>query len=47
MDWNPDPVWEKNPEPGSEMNIPDLIFENLVLVFWAKRSGILSTMDPG
>jgi hypothetical protein len=26
----------KNPEPGSGMNIPDLIFENLVSVFVIK-----------
>jgi hypothetical protein len=44
---------EKNPDPGSEMNIPDLIFENLK-VFWVKNTsihlcgtGILSTLDPG
>ncbi len=36
------------------MNNPDLIFENLVTVFWVKntemiwcKSGILSTLDPG
>jgi hypothetical protein len=27
---------EKNPEPGSGMNIPDLIFESLLSVFWLK-----------
>jgi|LakMenEpi03Aug12_release.lakeMendotaPanAssembly.Ray.scaffolds.fasta_scaffold3314934_1 hypothetical protein len=25
-----------NPDAGSGMNIPDLIFENLILVFWVK-----------
>jgi hypothetical protein len=29
---------EKKPEPGSGMNIPDLVFENLVSVFWVKNT---------
>ncbi len=46
---------EKNPEPGSGMNILDLILENLVSFFELKYfdadpdpgSRILSTLDPG
>jgi hypothetical protein len=34
---DPDPGWKKNSELGSGMNIPDLIFENLVSVFWDPR----------
>jgi hypothetical protein len=29
---------EKNPEQGSAMNIPDLIFENFISVFWDKNN---------
>ncbi len=56
----PDPGWKKiqNQVPGSGTNIPDLIFENLVLVFWVKilqffcadlgpGSGILCILNPG
>jgi hypothetical protein len=35
--WIRDPGW-KNPEPGSRMNFPDLIFENLVSVLWVKNT---------
>jgi hypothetical protein len=49
---------EKNPDPGSGMNIPGLIFENYVSDFWVNillffdagpdlGSAILSTLDPG
>ncbi len=55
--WDSDPQsgMGKNPEPGSGMNNPDLIFEKWS-VFWVKKfinslrgsgSGILSTLDPG
>ncbi len=48
-----DPRWIKiqSQNPGSGMNVPDLILENLVSVFWVKNawcgSGILLTLDPG
>ncbi len=55
--WTRDPGWRKfqSQDPGSGMNIPDLICENLVLVFGLKihklfdadpdpGSGILSTL---
>jgi hypothetical protein len=29
---------EKNPQPGSGINIPDLIFENIVSFFWIKST---------
>ena len=57
--WDPDhgSGMEKNPDPGSGMNIPDLIFENWESVFWVKKnylhfwcgsgSWIFSTLDPG
>jgi hypothetical protein len=37
---DPDPGsgMEKNPERGSGMNITDLIFENLVSVFWVTNN---------
>ncbi len=53
-DADPDPGWEKIQR--QEMNIPDLIFENLVSVFWVKKtlvifcgsgSEIVSTLDLG
>jgi hypothetical protein len=28
----------KNPDPGSCLNIPDLIFENLLSVFWVQNT---------
>jgi hypothetical protein len=37
---------EKNAEPGSGMNIPDLIFENLVSVFCEKIIKLFNA-DPG
>jgi hypothetical protein len=46
---------EKNPDPGSGMNIPDLVFVNLLSVFRVQNteillcgsgSGILSILDP-
>jgi hypothetical protein len=54
----PDPGWKniQSQDPGSGKNIPDLIFENLILVFGLKivkffdadpGSGNLSTLDPG
>jgi hypothetical protein len=38
MEKNPDPGWKKThiQDPGSGMNILELIFENLVSVFWVK-----------
>jgi hypothetical protein len=53
-----DPGCKKNPGSGIPGYIPDLIFENLVSVFWVKilklfdadpdpESGILLTLDPG
>jgi hypothetical protein len=36
---------EKNPVPESGMKIPDLIFENLVSVFWVKILYFFD-MDP-
>jgi len=51
---DPDPGWNKIQiqVPESGINITDLIFENLVSVFWFKNkrgfgSGILSSLDPG
>jgi hypothetical protein len=37
-----DPEWVKNedPDPGSEINIPDHISENLETIFWAKYTWI-------
>jgi hypothetical protein len=38
----------ENPEPGSGMNIPDLIFENLVLAFGLKIPKFFDAdPDPG
>jgi hypothetical protein len=47
---DPDSGWEKiqRQDPGSGMNIPDLIFENFVSVFWVKILKFLfADLDPG
>jgi hypothetical protein len=38
-----DPGWEKiqRQDPGSWMKIPNLIFENLLTVFWVKNATLL------
>jgi hypothetical protein len=36
--WIRDPGWKRNPDPGSGMNIPDLIFDNLISGFWVKST---------
>jgi hypothetical protein len=39
---------EKNQEPRSGMNVPDLIFENLISVFWFKILKFFDAdLDPG
>jgi hypothetical protein len=38
---------EKNPDPGFGMNIPDLIFENLLSVFWVTKIRIRDLVNPG
>jgi hypothetical protein len=42
---DPDPGWKTNPESGSRMNITDLIFKNVVLVFRVKNLEILRFLD--
>ena len=45
-----DPVWKKihSQDPGSEINIPDFIFENLVSAFWVKNTKFFEAdPDPG
>ncbi len=41
-----DPGWKKNRDPGSGMNIPDLIFEMQIQIP-DPGFGILPTLDPG
>jgi hypothetical protein len=38
--WDPDPGYgmRNNTDPGSGMNIQDLIFENLLSVIWVKNT---------
>jgi hypothetical protein len=39
---------EKDPDPGSRINIPDLIFENMVAVFGLKMLKFFyANPDPG
>jgi hypothetical protein len=39
---------EKNPEPGSGINIQDLFFDNIVSVFWVKKNlAKFFDADPG
>jgi hypothetical protein len=37
MDSGSGPGMEKSPDPGFQDNIPDIIFENIVSVFWVKN----------
>ncbi len=56
--WPRNPGWEKNPDPGSGMNIPDQISESFETIFKVKNTRILwcgsgsrirdlVTLDPG